>query len=109
MPVMRRDLKQSSILRKLLAYQTMWKMKRHTEHFGWKNFRVLFVTTSAERVENMIEAVKSQAITLSSPLFLFTDKQKLYGDGGLIGKQWLDADSQLQQLLPKPANPDADI
>lgn len=101
MPVKRRDLKQSSILRKLFAYQTMWKMKRHNDHFGWGNFRVLFVTTSAERVENMIEAVNSQAITMNSPLFLFADKQSLYGDGDMFRKQWLGADSQLQHLLLK--------
>ena len=63
MPVERYDLKQTSILRKLLAYQTMWKSKRHTQHFDWRNFRVLFVTTSQERVDNMIAAMNAHGQT----------------------------------------------
>ena len=80
MPVERFDLKQTSILRKLLAYQAMWKSKRHTQHFGWRKFRVLFVTTSHERVENVIASMNAYSQTKDSPLFLFADKQSLYAD-----------------------------
>jgi hypothetical protein len=66
MPVERFDLKQTSILRKLLAYQAMWKAKAHLAHFGWRNFRVLFVTTSTERVENMIAAMNGHGQTQTS-------------------------------------------
>jgi Replication-relaxation len=109
MPVARRDLKQSSILRKLLAYQTMWKMRLHQKHFGWGNFRVLFVTESKERVENMIAAANSQSQTSHSPLFLLADKHGLYDLDDALDYQWWNTASQLQYLLPKPANPDTDI
>ena len=100
MPVARRDLKQSSILRKLLAYQVMWKMKLHHKHFGWGNFRVLFVTESTERVENMIVAANSQSQTNQSPLFLFADKSSLYGLEDALDYQWRDTSDSKQILLP---------
>lgn len=100
MPVLRRDLKQSSILRKLLAYQSMWKMKRHTAHFGWQNFRVLFVTTNAERVENMIEATNTNSQTKGSPLFLFADKLEL-NENNLLLDKWNNLNGISQSLLPK--------
>ena len=99
MPVTRRDLRQSSILRELLAYQAMWKLKRHSQHFGWRNFRVLFVTTSKERTENMIACANNHTLTKGSPLFLFTDKAELYG-GDVLTFNWVDARSAAQQLLP---------
>lgn len=100
MPVARRDLKQSSILRKLLAYQTMWKMKLHQKNFGWGNFRVLFVTESVERVENMIAATNSQSQTSQSPLFLFADKNSLYGLEDALDYQWRNTSGSKQFFLP---------
>ncbi len=101
MPVARRDLRQSSILRKLLAYQTMWKTKLHQKHFGWGNFRVLFVTESTERVENMIAAANSQSPTKQSPLFLLADKSSLYDLEDALDHQWRDTGGDLQNLLPE--------
>ena len=100
MPVARRDLRQSSILRKLQAYQTMWKSKAHQTHFGWRNFRVLFVTTSQERVENMIAATNAQALTKGSPLFLYSDKHSLYNLDDTLDYKWLGANGDTQSLLP---------
>ena len=101
MPVERFDLKQTSILRKLLAYQTLWKSNVHNSHFGWRNFRVLFVTTSAERAENMITSMNAHALTKGTPLFLFTDKSALYEKGGLLAEPFLDGFGNEQFLLPK--------
>ena len=101
MPVERFDLKQTSILRKFLAYQTLWQSKAHNAHFGWRNFRVLFVTTSQERVENMITSMNANALTKNSPLFYFADKQSLYEKGDLLSKPFLDCYSNEQYLLPK--------
>ena len=100
MPVARRDLRQSSIMRKLHAYQTMWKSKTHNVHFGWRNFRVLFVTTSQERVENMIAATNAQALTKGSPLFLYSDKHSLYNLDDTLDYKWLGANGDMQSLLP---------
>ena len=101
MPVARRDLRQSSIMRKLQAYQTMWKSKTHSVHFNWRNFRVLFVTTSQERVENMIACANAQALTKQSPLFLFAHKEALYGKGDILAEPYMDVGGNNEYLLPK--------
>ena len=100
MPVARRDLRQSSIMRKLLAYQTMWKSKTHSVHFGWRNFRVLFVTTSHERAENMMACANAQALTKQSPLFLYSDKHSLYNLDDTLDYKWLGTNGDAQSLLP---------
>lgn len=101
MPVERFDLKQTSILRKFLAYQTLWNAKTHHAHFGWRNFRVLFVTTSAERVENMIASSHGNTLTRGTPLFLFAHKGSLYEKEDLLAQPFLDCYGNEQYLLPK--------
>jgi len=99
MPVERYDLKQTSILRKLLAYQTLWKARRHLKAFGWRNFRVLFITTSTERAENMRTAMNSHALTRGSPLFLFADKDELYSSN-ILAHEWQDGEGKKHRLKP---------
>lgn len=99
MPIERSNLRQTSILRKLLAYQSIWQSKQHQQHFGWRNFRVLFVTTSAERVENMITSMNKHAHTRQSPIFLFTDKQSLY-TGDMLAYEWQDGAGVTHRLIP---------
>ena len=48
MPVERKDLNASSILKKFVAYREIWRSGLHTKQFGWRNFRVLIVTTSPD-------------------------------------------------------------
>ena len=100
MPVTRRDLRQSSIMRKLQAYQAMWKSKAHQTHFGWRNFRVLFVTTSQERVENMIACANAQALTKGSPVFLYSGNHALYNLDDILNYEWLGANGDALSLLP---------
>ena len=46
MPVVRANLHQSSILKKLLGYDAIVKMKQHTKQLGWPTFRVPILTNS---------------------------------------------------------------
>lgn len=100
MPVERERLHQSSILRKLLAYQAFWQSKRQQQHFGWRNFRVLFVTTSTERVKHMLAAVDTHTAIKGSPLFWFADKQTLYASPDILAQDWRDCSGSNQSLLP---------
>ena len=100
MPVERSDILQSSMLRKFLAYGAVWRSKRHTEAFGWRNFRVLVVTNTAERVQNMREVLMRHAGGNSSPLFWFADKQELAADK-LLAHDWIDGQGNARQLLPR--------
>ena len=72
MPVERKSLRGSSIYKKLLTYYSGWQQKRHSEQYGWSRFRVLTVTASLERVENMVKVTKQLNEGRGSRLFLFT-------------------------------------
>ena len=73
MPVFRRTLTQSSFYRKLLAYEASWSQEIHRRRFGFRRFRVLTVTNSAERMNHLIEACGK--LQRGRGLFLFTDRQ----------------------------------
>jgi hypothetical protein len=67
----------SSFRRKLIGYFQLWQEKRHTERWGFKSFRVLTVTPSEKRLENMIAAQRQIVGAAGSNLFLFTTPQRL--------------------------------
>jgi len=70
MPIKRHGFKQSSFYRKLVAYHETWKQKILTDSFP--RFQVLTVTTTPERVKNLIQTCGS--LTQGKGLFLFVDK-----------------------------------
>jgi protein involved in plasmid replication-relaxation len=72
MPVMRNNLSQTSIYRKLLAYEATWSQGIHSTRFGFSRFRVLTVTTSAARVKSIVDACSQ--LERGHGLFLFTDR-----------------------------------
>jgi hypothetical protein len=84
MPVTRRTLAQTSIVRKLRAYEATWTQNIHREHLGIHRFRVLTVTTSAARVQSLVEACSQ--LERGHGLFLFADKSILSGD--LLSPLW---------------------
>ncbi len=77
MPVMRKGLNQTSFYRKLLAYSETWRQRLHSELYGIKNFRVLSVTSSQARVENLLQAARHVAGGRGSGLFLFTERDAI--------------------------------
>lgn len=63
---------------KLLAYAAYGKAKKHTEKFKIKHFRVLTVTSSALRCQNLARAAAAEAdVRDRARLFLFTSEEKL--------------------------------
>ena len=97
MPVERLDLKASSILRKVLAYQAIWNSRLHTTKLGWQNFRVLMLTTSPERAEGMRDCVARHAGRRNSPLFWFSDRGTLARTGDLT-RGWTDGDGAAKSI-----------
>ena len=69
MPITRSGLEQTSILRKLLAYQSTWAQGLHRSILNIDRFRVLIVTSDQVRAKHMIEAC--QRIERGRRLFLF--------------------------------------
>ena len=93
MPVERSDITQSSIMRKFLAYGAMWRSKLHTTSFGWRNFRVLVVTSNGERAKNMLAVLRHHTGGKGSPLFWFADLAALKADNfpKAISRDWTPA------------------
>jgi hypothetical protein len=77
MPVIRKSLSQTSFYRKLLAYSATWSQGIHRSRFGFHRFRVLAVTTSAERVKSFLDACSQ--LQHGHGLFLFADLTILDG------------------------------
>jgi len=89
MPVVRRNLKATSIAKKLLIYHTTYSQKLHTKHFGFKHFRVLTVSESPrrKRIDSMVEA--TQKLEGYQGMFLFANTEAVLG-GDVLGAEWVD-------------------
>jgi hypothetical protein len=86
MPVKRRHLFQSSFYRKLLAYEATWSQSVHRTRFGFNRFRVLTVTTSAARVDSLVDACST--LKRGHGLFLFADFESLQRAPSILTHPW---------------------
>jgi len=88
MPVMRSSLLQTSIFRKFLAYGAGGGAgNAFGRQLGIGSFRVLTVSTSAERTSNMLSAL--QQATRASRQFLFADRAALDEAPDPLALEWL--------------------
>jgi hypothetical protein len=103
MPAVRQKLTQTSIYRKLLAYEATWTNKVHQRHLGIPRFRVLTVTTSAARVKSLLDACSR--LKRGHGLFLFADQSVLQKD--LLTAVWQCGKAAVMSALvdlPDPAS-----
>ena len=107
MPVVRKHLAQTSFFRKLLAYEATWADKVHQRHLGIQRFRVLTVTTIADRVQSLLKACAE--LKRGHGLFLFADTSVLEKDlfatvwrNGKTGERSPLLDLPIQQVPPSP-------
>ena len=98
MPVWRRDLLQSSMRKKFLAYSAAHAAQLHVTRYGIGNFRVLTVSTSAERIANMIDAVQKITGGKGSNLFLFATAEAVNAADDLTGVAWTSGKTQTVYL-----------
>lgn len=90
MPIERASLASSSILRKLVAYREIWRSGLHTTQLGWRNFRVLTVTTEPERAKHMRECALRHLGSVDAALFWFTERSTL-ASSDPFAHVWCDA------------------
>ena len=99
MPVMRKNLVQSSFYRKLLAYEATWASGLHRSRFGVNRFRVVTVTTSVGRVESIVEACSQ--LKRGRGIFLFLDQAAIEEHGDILTAPWKTVRSgETATLLP---------
>jgi hypothetical protein len=97
MPVKRRHLNQTSVHRKLLAYHATWKHRILNQHYTCKRFRVLTLTTSAERVRNLREAARE--LPNGHGLFLFAHEGQLKTASNALLMPWQEPRSEKPVML----------
>lgn len=71
MPIRRRNLNQTSLLRKLIAYHETWRQRILTEKFGWRRWRVLIVMKSETRRESVFLEAKEITKGVGRGIFVF--------------------------------------
>jgi len=96
MPVQRRGFKQSSFMRKLVAYQETWRRKVLADEFP--RFRVLTVTTSPERVDHLLKANRTFSAGKGSGLFLFTHQKKFHHQVDVLSLPILNGRGEITTL-----------
>jgi hypothetical protein len=99
MPVMRSHPRQTSFHQKILAYLAgAGAGNAHGKRFGIGNFRVLTVTTSRERMETMIAAVKLATKGQGSNQFLFTDRESVLKCLDILALEWISGKGERVRL-----------
>lgn len=100
MPVMRSSLEQTSVYRKLLTYLAGGRTgNAFGQRFGFGNFRVLFVTTSAERTTNFIAALNRATDGAGSHQFLFANRELLRETEDVLSMFWLSGKGEHVRLI----------
>lgn len=89
MPIKRYSRKdQTFFVKKLLIYYEANRAQQHQHEFGIPNFRVATVTTTPERVDQMIDALREITGGRGSNMFLFIDDASLSATNPLDAR-WL--------------------
>jgi hypothetical protein len=98
MPVDRSNLMQTSLKRKFLAYAAARRTNLLQEHFGWKAFRVLLITTNRQRADNALQTIRECVHEHLRGLFLIADRQSL-APADFISFSWRDARGHTLSLV----------
>jgi hypothetical protein len=103
MPIVRRNLTQTSFRRKLLAYEATWSQNIHRSRFGINRFRMLTFGTSERR----LSALRNEGASLKSGkgLFVFFHRRDI-SDSTLLIDALLSPRAErsaLAETIPIPA------
>ena len=82
------------------VYLAAHAAKEHQRQFGWKNFRVLVVTTDRWRIETMIEALRQLRVPHSpgASLFLFATFSD-HAQASPLAAAWQGGSTRSVQLI----------
>ena len=107
MPIRRRSLDQSSIWRKLLAYEATWSQGLHQSRLEMKRFRVLFVTESEKRRNNLV--AECTKLPRGKGLFLFTTFQALRESQNAYEHLWHTVSGKMETVWKETPMPTHDM
>ena len=99
MPVTRhKSTEQTYYAKKMLIYHEANRQGAHTRDLGIPHFRVATVTTTADRVEQMIAAQREITNGKGSNMFLFTD-EATFAAGNPLDIEWLSGKGARVRLI----------
>jgi hypothetical protein len=100
MPISRSRFDQTCFEKKMRGYLAAHAAKQHERQFGWKNFRVLTITTGQGRMQSMKDALEGLRVPRGSgaSLFLFSTFDELRA-GDPFALDWQDGDGRARPLV----------
>ena len=99
MPVTRpKSKEQTYYTKKMLIYHEANRQGVHTRDLGIPHFRIATVTTTADRVEQMIAAQREITNGKGSNMFLFTD-EATFAAGNPLDIEWRTGKSERVRLM----------
>jgi hypothetical protein len=100
MPISRSRFDQTCFEKKMCGYLAAHAAKQHERQFGWKNFRVLTVTTDEQRMQSMREALERLRVPRSAgaSLFLFSTFDALRA-GDPLAQGWHGGECRSVHLI----------
>ena len=98
MPIDRSNLDQTSVLKKFLGYTAGRRAKLHQRQFDWKAFRVLVITNTAGRAQNLVTVLRERVHADGHDAFLITDRASLAG-ADILAHPWMDGCGKLHTLV----------
>ena len=90
MPVRRVTLQRTAFYKKMIIYSEVQKQKLHTTKYNFSNVRVLTVTNTKTRMENLIAANQDLFDGKGSRMFLFTYEDALHGCSDALQLPWIN-------------------
>jgi hypothetical protein len=98
MPVERyNNLHRTYFAKKMLTHYEANRQRRQVHDLGIETFRVATVTTTPERVEKMLEALRTITDGRGSSMFLFTDELTLAASNPL-DLEWVSGKGELVRI-----------
>jgi hypothetical protein len=98
MPVERHTgMERTYFSKKMLTYYEANRQRQHVRDWGIEHYRVATVTTTPERVQQMLEALRAITDGRGSNMFLFTDERMLAASTPL-DIEWVSGKGELVRL-----------
>jgi hypothetical protein len=99
MPVTRKKIEETSFALKMRLYLAAYAAAQHEQRWGWKAFRVLTLTTDANRMQTMIDALRKLPMQRGpGPALFFFSTQDQLRSADPLRNIWRDGAGRLVTL-----------
>ena len=82
---------------KLATYYHGWRQRHHVQQFGVEQLRIITVTTSQQRIETMLDALREVTEGKGSDLFLFSHESAIR-ETDVVAADWISGRGSIVKL-----------